>query len=66
MTKVGLRYLKSPAHSQSSFRPKENMAIFKLKLMLDKNWKINKSLYEVEKSQPLILHFCSSCRLAGS
>ena len=37
MTKVGLRYLKSPAHSQSSFRPKENMAIFKLKLMLDEN-----------------------------
>ena len=35
MTKAGLRYLKSPAHSQSSFRPKESEAKLKLKLMLE-------------------------------
>ncbi|HIV01429.1 MAG TPA: hypothetical protein IAA62_02615 [Candidatus Caccopulliclostridium gallistercoris] len=35
MTKAGLRYLKSPAYSQSSFRPKESEAKLKLKLMLE-------------------------------
>ena len=43
MTKTGLRYLNSPAHSKSSFRPKENVVKLKLKLMLDEKTLINKS-----------------------
>ena len=63
MTKVGLRYLKSPAHSQPSFRPKESEAKLKLKLMLDEKLLKAKSYYEAEKSQPLTPNFCSSYRV---
>ena len=45
MTKAGLRYLKSPAYSQSSFRPKESEAKLKLKLMLEDIHGIRASYY---------------------
>ena len=45
MTKAGLRYLKSPAYSQSSFRPKESEAKLKLKLMLEDIHGIGVSYY---------------------
>ena len=45
MTKAGLRYLKSPAYSQSSFRPKESEAKLKLKLMLEDIHGIGASYY---------------------
>ena len=38
MTKAVLRYLNFPAHSQSSFRPKENVTKSKLWLMLDEKF----------------------------
>ena len=45
MTKAGLRYLKSLAYSQSSFRPKESEAKLKLKLMLEDIHGIRASYY---------------------
>ena len=45
MTKAGLRYLKSPVYSQSSFRPKESEAKLKLKLMLEDIHGIGASYY---------------------
>ena len=45
MTKAGFRYLKSPAYSQSSFRPKESEAKLKLKLMLEDIHGIGASYY---------------------
>ena len=38
MTKAVLRYLNFPAHSQLSFRPKENVTKSKLWLMLDEKF----------------------------